>query len=350
MNNISLIDELDTAIDQMIAGDPAPAVSVELAGLLEIADGLRALPRPDFKLQLSRELEWEASGRLVSNGKRSSRAATPKPAVLTAIFGDGYGIYPVRRANFVASLTLHAAMIAVIGLGLLTVKNMPRVNEGKSTRLEVDPFTLPPGTRQPRGGGGSTGHDKTAVSRGTPSKAADMQIVPPSLDTPPPAPKLATEQTVIAPPMNLPARPVGDQLSDLARASGGMGLRSGVGTGEGTGVGSGSGPGYGPGSGGNFGGQAFRVGNGVTGPRAIYTPEPEFSEEARHTKHMGMVVLRAVIDVDGRPKNIRVERSLGMGLDEKAVETVAKWRFEPGKMNGHPVPVEMNIIVDYSIF
>src|SRR5258708_3186664 len=229
MNNVSLIDELDIAIDQMIAGGgAAPEPGAELAGLLEIADSLRALPRPDFKNQLSRELEWEASGRLVSNGKPSSRPATPKPAVLTAIFGDGYGIYPVRRTNFMASLTLHAAMIALIGLGLFTVKNMPRVNEEKSTRLEVDPFRLPPGTRQPHGGGSSTGHDKTAVSRGTPPKAGDMQIVPPTFDAPPPAPKLATEQTVIAPPMNLPASPVGDQLSDLARASGGMGLRSGV--------------------------------------------------------------------------------------------------------------------------
>ncbi len=65
---------------------------------------------------------------------------------------------------------------------------------------------------------------------------------------------------------------------------------------------------------------------------------------------MGMVILRAVIGVDGRPRDIRVERSLGMGLDEKAIETVRNWRFEPGKKDGRPVPVEMNIIVDYSIF
>src|SRR6266481_3683287 len=145
MNNVSLIDELDTAIDQMIAGGaPASAASTELAGLLEIADSLRALPRPDFKTQLSRELEWEASGRLVSNGKRTSRAATPKPAVLTAIFGDGHGIYPVRRANFVASLTLHAAMIALVGLGFLAVKNNHQV-EGRRIIVDVMPVTLPPG-------------------------------------------------------------------------------------------------------------------------------------------------------------------------------------------------------------
>src|SRR5258708_96066 len=294
MNNVSLIDELDTAIDQMIAENrPTPAASAELAGLLEIADSLRALPRPNFKVQLSRELEWEASGRLVSNGKRSSRAAVPRPAVLTAIFGDGHGIYPVRRANFVASLTLHAAMIAFIGLGVLTVKNMPRVDEGKSARLDVDPFTMPPGTRQPNGGGGSTSHDKTAVSRERRPNAADVQIVPPILDTPPPAPKLAAEPTVVAPPMSLPNTQVGDQLSDLTRISGGVGGRSAAGTGEGTGVGSGSGAGYGPGSGGNYGGRAYLFGRrSDTAPRASHTTEPEVSQETRKNQPKGSGGLR----------------------------------------------------------
>src|SRR5260370_42622534 len=90
-------------------------------------------------MELSRELAWEASGRLVSNGKRSLRVAVPKPAVLTAIFGDGYGIYPVRRANFVASLTLHAAMIALVGLGFLAVKNNPQV---RARTAEVDVIAL----------------------------------------------------------------------------------------------------------------------------------------------------------------------------------------------------------------
>src|SRR5216684_2611018 len=177
MNNVSLIDELDTGIDQMIAGGRAQAASAELAGLLEIAYSLRALPRPDFKMQLSRELAWEASGRLVSNGKRSLRVAVPKPAVLTAIFGDGYGIYPVRRANFVASLTLHAAMIALVGLGFLTVKNVPRERKYTSG-VDVISLSLPPGAKKPQGGGEGGGYDKTPATKGVPPRRADVQLVP----------------------------------------------------------------------------------------------------------------------------------------------------------------------------
>src|SRR5258707_9830489 len=185
-----------------------------------------------------------------------------------------------------------------------------------------------------------------------PPHEADLPLVPPTVYEPPKETRLPAPPTIVAPEMNLPNAQVGDQLSTLTRASNGTGATVGMGPSDGNGVGSGSGPGYGPGSAGGFGGGAYRVGKGggATAPRAIYTPEPEFSEEARKVKHMGMVVLRAVIDVDGRPKNIRVERSLGYGLDEKAIETVAKWRFEPGRKDGHPVPVEMNIIVDYSIF
>jgi len=349
MNNVSLIDELDTGIDQMIAGGRAQAASAELAGLLEIAYSLRALPRPDFKMQLSRELAWEASGRLVSNGKRSLRVAVPKPAVLTAIFGDGYGIYPVRRANFVASLTLHAAMIALVGLGFLAVKNNPQVR-ARSVMVDVMPISLPPGARTPHGGGGSGGHDQAPESKGVPPRQAKLQIVPPTVEQPPKESRLPTPPAIVVPEMNLPNTQMGDQLSTLTRLSNGTRAKAGIGSGEGSGVGSGSGSGYGPGAGGGFGGGAYRPGNGVTAPRAIYTPEPEFSEEARKVKRMGMVILRAVIGVDGRPRDIRVERSLGMGLDEKAIETVRNWRFEPGKKDGRPVPVEMNIIVDYSIF
>ena len=47
------------------------------------------------------------------------------------------------------------------------------------------------------------------------------------------------------------------------------------------------GPGFGPGHGGGTGGGAFRVGGGVSAPKAIFAPDPEYSEEARKVKHMG---------------------------------------------------------------
>src|SRR6266576_4025893 len=106
---------------------------------------------------------------------------------------------------------------------------------------------------------------------------------------------------------------------------------SGVGSGSGGGIGSGTGRGLGPGFGAGTGGGAFRVGGGVSPPKAIYQPDPEYSEEARKAKYQGVVVLAMVIGPDGRPRDIRVQRSLGLGLDEKAMEAVRSWRFEPAK-------------------
>jgi TonB family protein len=105
------------------------------------------------------------------------------------------------------------------------------------------------------------------------------------------------------------------------------------------------------GGGGGFGGGTYKLGDiGVTAPVGKFTPEPDFTEEARKAKYQGTVVLSAVIGPDGRPRNIRVVRSLGMGLDEKAVERVKTWLFEPGKKNGTPVAVAMNFEVDFRLF
>src|SRR5205823_11099031 len=68
-------------------------------------------------------------------------------------------------------------------------------------------------------------------------------------------------------------------------------------------------------------------GGGVSAPKAIYSPEPEYSDEARHSKYQGSVILSAVVGPDGRAHDIRVARSLGMGLDERAIQAVRTWRF-----------------------
>jgi protein TonB len=85
-------------------------------------------------------------------------------------------------------------------------------------------------------------------------------------------------------------------------------------------------------------------------PRAIYAPEPEFSEEARIKKFQGEVTLLVTIGADGRPRNLTVVRSLGMGLDQKALDAVRTWRFDPAKKDGRPVAVQMNIIVNFHLF
>jgi len=57
-----------------------------------------------------------------------------------------------------------------------------------------------------------------------------------------------------------------------------------------------------------------------------------------------------VVSPEGKPLEIRVQRALGMGLDEKAVEAVRQWRFEPAKLNGRAVPVQINVEVNFRLY
>jgi protein TonB len=208
------------------------------------------------------------------------------------------------------------------------------------------------------GGGGGGNAAKVFESKGHLPKIAPEQIAPPTVEILNTKPKLAVEATVVAPPnVKLPDNPnmpnLGNPMS--ARVSGpasnGTGTGGGIGSGSSNGVGSGTGPGHGPGQGGGFGGGIYKLGDiGVSAPVAKFTPEPDFSEEARKAKYQGVVVLAAIIGPDGKPRNIHVVRSLGMGLDEKAVERVRTWLFEPGKKNGTPVAVAMNLEVDFRLY
>jgi TonB family protein len=134
--------------------------------------------------------------------------------------------------------------------------------------------------------------------------------------------------------------------------SNGSGSGGGIGTGKNGGVGSGNGAGVGPGTGGNTGGGLRRVGDGVTAPKAIYQPEAEFSDEARRAKYEGTVVVTLIVDANGNPQNVHVSRSLGMGLDEKAVEAVQKYKFKPAldQSTGKGVPVMVSVEVRFRLY
>jgi protein TonB len=92
------------------------------------------------------------------------------------------------------------------------------------------------------------------------------------------------------------------------------------------------------------------VGGGVSAPKEIFAPSPDYSEAARKAKFQGEVVLSLVVDAQGNPTDIHVVKPLGMGLDEKAVEKVRTWKFIPGKRNGIPVPVRVLLDVTFRLF
>jgi TonB family protein len=141
----------------------------------------------------------------------------------------------------------------------------------------------------------------------------------------------------------------GDPLGKLGPPSNGPGSGGGIGSGKGGGVGSGTGGGVGPGEGGGIGGGPFRVGGGVTAPSVLHKVEPEYSEEARKAKYQGTVLLYIEVDPSGRATNIKVQRSLGLGLDEKAIEAVKQWKFKPGYKDGKPVTVAATIEVNFRL-
>jgi TonB family protein len=93
-----------------------------------------------------------------------------------------------------------------------------------------------------------------------------------------------------------------------------------------------------------------RVGNGVSPPRAIYQPEPGFSEPARKARYQGTLTLALVVDRDGLPQQIRITNPLGAGLDAKAVEAVSTWKFRPAEKDGQPVAVVIAVEVDFHLY
>jgi TonB family protein len=94
---------------------------------------------------------------------------------------------------------------------------------------------------------------------------------------------------------------------------------------------------------------AYRVGGGVSAPKLLYKVEPEYSEEARAAKYQGTVVLYVEIGPDGYAHNPAVLQSLGLGLDQKALDAVNQWKFQPGTKDGAPVTVQASIEVNFRL-
>jgi len=278
------------------------------------------------------------------------------PDILPTLFGEGYGEYQVKPVNFLLSFVLHCVGMAVIlTSGLWIVQNKDEIKQQVIEVLnsaEVSPYILPTSPNESGGGGGGGDGDVLEASRGgLPKQSHDMQMAPPMVIKRNDNPKLPVQESVVAPQISIPSEQLGDPMSKVLGAlSNGTGTGGGIGTGSGGGVGSGRGPGVGPGTGGGTGGGVYRVGGGVSEPRALYTPDPEYSEEARKSKYQGTVILWVIVGPDGRPHDIRVQRSLGMGLDEKALEAVKQWRFEPAKLNGQPVAVQINVEVNFRLY
>jgi TonB family protein len=277
---------------------------------------------------------------------------TSKPIPVT----DIWGFYNYKKNGVLGSTIAHLLLIAVIvGLTILGRRVVKQI-EAKPTVELIDPtdIIMKPSKDVSGGGGGGGDRDKLQATKGKLPKFSMEQITPPAVVVRNEQPKLAVEPTVVVPPQikiasNMPN--IGNPTSAMpSLPSNGTGSGGGIGSGSGGGVGVGSGPGVGAGHGGGIGGGVFRVGGGVSAPRPIYDPDPDYSEEARKAKYQGTSVVSMIVGPDGRPRDIKVTRTLGLGLDEKVVEKLSTWRFEPAVKDGKPVAVEISVEVDFRLY
>lgn len=282
---------------------------------------------------------------------------TSKPVRVREIWGE----YGNRKKSGTISVALHVLAIGgIVALSLTGAKVVKQeLKPQQITLVDPDLSSLVPMQQKKmdamHGGGGGGDRDKIQAPKGKPPKQAMEQITPPAMVIRNDHPKLTAEPTVVVPPTvklasNMPN--LGDPLAKIPPGppSNGIGAGAGIGSGSGGGVGSGEGAGVGPGKGGGLGGGIFRVGGGVSAPRALDTPDPEYSDEARKAKYQGTCILWLIVGPDGLPRDVKVARSLGMGLDQKAVEAVRKWKFEPAMKDGKPVAVQINVEVNFRLY
>jgi periplasmic protein TonB len=253
------------------------------------------------------------------------------------------------------STTMNLVILAIL-LFVVGKKVIETVKPGLLNPIEIGDFKAPKDLKMAGGGGGGGDHSIVQASKGKLPVIEKQPVVPPQVQTfdkpkiPMPA-AIDVQKSIILP--DNPMMPnIGMKSStNNVVLSNGTGGGGGMGTGSNGGLGSGNGNGYGPGDGGNTGGGLYQIGGRVSGPVALVTPEAEFSDEARRAKYQGVVMIAMIVDANGNPENPRVVRSLGMGLDEKALEAVRKYKFKPAMKDGKtPVPVMITVEVNFRLY
>ena len=277
--------------------------------------------------------------------------------------------------------SLHAALVAFFmiasSLGLLKAKDTETVLDDKEPPRLV--FLLQPG---PGGGGGGGGNriplpPPPAKAKAPTPKKISSPVPPPRPYRPPPRPvvrETPPPRPIPVQPVPLPPAPVNPKplpvvvapvvpmAADLVDQAGllnappappspsqGPGSGGGAGSGQGTGLGEGDGSGIGPGSGGGTGGGPFRPGSGISPPQLQREVKPVYTDEGRKRAIEGDVVMEIVVRRDGSVGDVRLMRTLGAGLDQRAIAAVKQWRFSPARRQGAPVDILVEVAVGFAL-
>lgn len=211
----------------------------------------------------------------------------------------------------------------------------------------------------PGGGGGGGGNQMKQPPRQAQLPGKDKLTVPvekpPALE-PPKQPKEEpnpVEQLIMPAKILASAATSTSGIIDTGPAteSQGAGTAGGAGAGAGTGIGPGTGSGLGLGSGGGFGGGVYQPGNGVTPPKEIFVPKPQYTADAMRARIQGTVWVECIVQTNGICTDTHVVRSLDptFGLDQEAVRAAKLFRFRPGMRLGEPVAVLVTIELSFML-
>lgn len=350
------------------AGVPASAVAAPLASGVAAIDG-EFVPEAEA-IRLVRALRAktvEAWLNPAPTDIRGARLQADLPTDERLLFAPAATSRRATGVPLLASGALHTAAFGlVLGLSMIGASRTPLARE--TTTATVTPvrlvFTSQPGLGGGGGGGGmrqpvpppkATLKGPSRVSSPVPPRRLPPPVAPPKLpiEMPKPLLKAETLPPIIAPVVSV-AGDARDRIgllheTDADTDSRGPGSGGGVGTGAGTGVGEGEGSGIGPGSGGGYGGGPYRPGSGIDPPRLAREVKPSYTEEARRSGVEGEVVLEIVVRRDGTVGDVKVLQRLGSGLDQKAIDAVRQWRFEPARRAGAPVDVVVEVVVEFRV-
>lgn len=245
----------------------------------------------------------------------------------------------MRKPAAAASVAFHGAAILL----LLSLHFYPPQPPGPRAEIRFIPLSAPPRMIAKTGGGGQ--RQPLPASRGAAPKPVPRQFTIPPMLVSNTSPKLTLQTALLEDPdVNITSPDIGDPTGRIGIPSGGPGGPLGIGN-LGSG-GLGDGPG-GPRQG--TGGSGQPVLKLTRAPQVIYKEEPEYSDEARKAHYEGVVVLAFDVDTNGRAVNIRVVRSLGLGLDEKAIQAVTRWKFRPALAGNKTVTAPAEVQVTFRL-
>jgi protein TonB len=233
-----------------------------------------------------------------------------------------------------ASLLSHAVIIGAV----LILAMQSRVPERKPPLTGENIrsyFPLPPGLldslrgHNPNSGAGSgSGHNLLPPTQGNLPPRSAIQLLKPTLPQNQ-NPELPVPPTILdpsAPRILTPVPNIGLPWMQDQNNSSGRGKGNTIGEGPGDSIGSSPGDQVGEG-----GGPPGFYQPGVVLPKCAYCPDPQYTDEAREAKLQGTVTLQVLVGADGRAAQIRIVRGIGLGLDDRAVQSVRGWKFIPAR-------------------